>query len=202
MCPGACMRCQFVPFASRSMICGPRKKLPGASRAWRYHRLGNGAHCATIGGDWLESLGKPDTNKEKHIWLIRERKIKARRNNKKRPNSIQRKNENRKEKRKEKDQTPGRRTRLSIFLPFEKETSRFASKVRHLWCVKKTSAGGGGREPSSPLGGLHFAPSGSSSFRGEGGSNSPGKADPVCLRAFRSSRISRVADRPTASLGD
>ena len=103
----------------------------------------NGAHCATIVGDWLESLGKPDTNKEKHIWLIREREIKARRNNKKRPNSIQRKNENRKEKRKEKDQTPGRRTRLSIFPPFEKVASRFASKVRHLWCVKKTSAGEG-----------------------------------------------------------
>ncbi len=44
-------------------------------------------------------LGNPDSNKEKQIWVIREKKTKARRNIKKRPSLIQRKNENRKKKR-------------------------------------------------------------------------------------------------------
>ena len=44
-------------------------------------------------------LGNADSNKEKQIWVIREKKTKARRNNKKRPCLIQRKNENRKKKR-------------------------------------------------------------------------------------------------------
>ncbi len=47
-------------------------------------------------------LGNPDSNKEKQIWVIREKKTKARRNNRKRPSLIQRKNENRKKKRRNK----------------------------------------------------------------------------------------------------
>ena len=48
-------------------------------------------------------MGKPDSNMEKQIWLIRERKIKARRNNRKRPNLVRRKNEKRKKKKEEKE---------------------------------------------------------------------------------------------------
>ena len=47
-------------------------------------------------------LGNPDSNMEKQIWVIREKKTKARGNNKKRPCVIQRKNENRKKKRRNK----------------------------------------------------------------------------------------------------
>ena len=39
-------------------------------------------------------FGKSFLNKEKQIWVIREKKIKAKRNNKKRPCLIQRKSEN------------------------------------------------------------------------------------------------------------
>ncbi len=44
-------------------------------------------------------IGDPGSNKEKQLWVTREKKTKARRNNKKRPCLIQRKNENRKKKR-------------------------------------------------------------------------------------------------------
>ncbi len=55
------------------------------------------AHCATIVGDWEKPSGEnPDSNKEKQIWVIREKKTKAGGNNRKRPSLIQRKNENRK----------------------------------------------------------------------------------------------------------
>ncbi len=38
--------------------------------------------------------GNPDRNKEKPIWAIREKKTKAREKKRKKPNSVQRKNEN------------------------------------------------------------------------------------------------------------
>ncbi len=47
-------------------------------------------------------LGNPNSNKEKQVWVIRGKKTKARRNNRKRPSLIQSKNENRKEKRRKK----------------------------------------------------------------------------------------------------
>ncbi len=47
-------------------------------------------------------MGNPDSNKEKQIWVIREKKTKARRKNRKRPCLVQRKNEKRKEKRRNK----------------------------------------------------------------------------------------------------
>ena len=47
-------------------------------------------------------MGNPDSNKEKQIWVIREKKTKARGNNRKRPSLIKRKNENRKKKRRNK----------------------------------------------------------------------------------------------------
>ena len=50
------------------------------------------------------NLGNPDSNKEKQIWVIREKKTKVRRNIRKRPGLIQRKNENRKKEKKQYDQ--------------------------------------------------------------------------------------------------
>ncbi len=47
-------------------------------------------------------LGNPDSNQEKQIWVIREKKTKAGGNNRKRPSLIQRKNEKRKKKRRNK----------------------------------------------------------------------------------------------------
>ena len=44
-------------------------------------------------------LGNVDSSKEEQIWVIREKEIKARRNSRKRPSMIQRKNENGKKKR-------------------------------------------------------------------------------------------------------
>ncbi len=47
------------------------------------------AHCATIVGDWEKPSGEtPDSNKEKQIWVIKEKKTKAGENNKKWPSSI------------------------------------------------------------------------------------------------------------------
>ena len=63
-------------------------------------------------------LGTPDSNKEKQIWVIREKRTKARGSNRKRLRLLQRKNENRKKKRKNKCSI----TLLvcPIFIPFEK----------------------------------------------------------------------------------
>ena len=61
------------------------------------------AHCATIVGGWEEPSGEnPDSNKEKQIWAIREKRTKARGSNRKRPSSIKKKNGNRKKKRRNK----------------------------------------------------------------------------------------------------
>jgi hypothetical protein len=55
---------------------------------------------------------------EKQIWVIREKKTKARGNNRKRPSLIQRKNEN--------------SARLPFFTPFEKGAAGFTDQVQHL----------------------------------------------------------------------
>jgi hypothetical protein len=74
-------------------------------------------------------LGNPDSNKEKQIWVIREKKTKARGNNRKRPSLIKRKNENRKKKRRNKCPVA---LLVCHFIPFEKGAAGFTDQVQHL----------------------------------------------------------------------
>ncbi len=75
---------------------------------------------------WWNHLGNPHLNKEKQIWVIREKKTKARGNNSKRPSLVQRKSENRKKKKEKKNKCSVTLLVCQFFTPFEKRTATTA----------------------------------------------------------------------------
>ncbi len=87
-------KCLPILASPPDVIRGLRCPLSSQKQPGPEHRR---QRRATIVGDWEKPYGEnPDSNKEKQIWVIREKKTKAGGNNRKRPSLIQRKNENRK----------------------------------------------------------------------------------------------------------